>query len=179
VDCVAHGSRPQAVAASHSVQSAGSWGMPELARRRYSERPDCWHVFYGDVHVGTIARRTGCPADVDQWEWSCGFYPGSHPSEHLHDTAASFDQARADFAPAWRHFSARRTEADYQEWRDARDWTARKYAMWAAGELLPSQKPSTTMRCPCGETFDSHDPPGSYAHRGHIYAAQAADGIRR
>jgi hypothetical protein len=74
--------------------------MPELARRRYSERPDCWHVFYGDVHVGTIARRTGCPADVDQWEWSCGFYPGSHPSEHLHDTAAGFDQARADFAPA-------------------------------------------------------------------------------
>jgi hypothetical protein len=29
--------------------------MPALTRRRYAERQDCWHVFYGDVHVGTIA----------------------------------------------------------------------------------------------------------------------------
>ena len=51
--------------------------------------------------------------------------------------------------------------------------------MWEAGELLPSQKPNWMMRCPCGVAFDSHDPDGSYVHRGHIYAAQAADGIRR
>ena len=50
------------------------------------------------------------------------------------------------------------TEADFQEWRDQRDWTARKYAMWKGGEPLPSQKPNTNMRCPCGERFDSHDP---------------------
>jgi hypothetical protein len=31
--------------------------MPELTRRRYPEREDCWHVYYGDVHVGTIAVR--------------------------------------------------------------------------------------------------------------------------
>jgi hypothetical protein len=30
--------------------------MPALTRRRYPERQDCWHVYYGDVHVGTIAR---------------------------------------------------------------------------------------------------------------------------
>src|SRR6266480_5555882 len=42
-------------------------GMPELTRRRYKERPDCWHVFYGDVHVGTIARRTGAPIEKDPW----------------------------------------------------------------------------------------------------------------
>jgi hypothetical protein len=29
--------------------------MPALIRRRYPERKDCWHVCYGDVHVGTIA----------------------------------------------------------------------------------------------------------------------------
>ena len=29
-----------------------------------------------------------------------------------------------------------RTEADFQEWRDQRDWTARKYAMWERGEKL-------------------------------------------
>jgi hypothetical protein len=55
--------------------------MPALTRRRYPDRLDCWHVYYGDVHVGTIARRIGCPADVDQralmargWKrqiWSC------------------------------------------------------------------------------------------------------------
>jgi hypothetical protein len=30
--------------------------MPTLTRRRYPERPDCWHIFYGDVRVGTITR---------------------------------------------------------------------------------------------------------------------------
>jgi hypothetical protein len=74
---------------------------------------------------------------------------------------------------------ANRTEADFQEWRRARDWHEKKYAMWAAGEKLPSQKPSSLMRCPCGVAFASHDPDGSYVHRGHIYAAQAADGIPR
>jgi hypothetical protein len=38
--------------------------MPALTRRRYPERPDCWHVYYGDVHVGTIATRAGVPVDV-------------------------------------------------------------------------------------------------------------------
>jgi hypothetical protein len=45
--------------------------MPALTRRRYPERHDCWHVYYGDVHVGTIARRTGNPHDTDTWEWRC------------------------------------------------------------------------------------------------------------
>jgi hypothetical protein len=78
--------------------------MPTLTRRRYPERPDCWHVYYGDVRVGTIARRVGNPFDTDPWEWSCGFYPGSHPGEHQSDTAASFAEARADFEKAWRVF---------------------------------------------------------------------------
>jgi hypothetical protein len=30
--------------------------MPTLTCR-YPERPDCWHIYYGDVRVGTIARR--------------------------------------------------------------------------------------------------------------------------
>jgi hypothetical protein len=51
------------------------------------------------------------------------------------------DQARADFEKAWQMFSARRTEADYQAWRDQRDWTAHKYAMWDRGERLPAQRP--------------------------------------
>ena len=67
--------------------------MPELTRRRYPERQDCWHVYYGDVRVGTIARRVGQPHDEDPWEWLCGFYPGSDPGEQTGGTAATFEQA--------------------------------------------------------------------------------------
>jgi hypothetical protein len=53
-----------------------------------------------------------------------------------------------------------------------RDWLAQKYAIWARGYLLASQKPNSIMRCTCGERFDSHDPAGSLVHRQHIYASQ-------
>jgi len=33
-------------------------------------------------------------------------------------------------------FLSKRTEADFQAWRDQRDWTARKYALWDAGKKL-------------------------------------------
>jgi hypothetical protein len=36
--------------------------MSAPTRRRYLERPDCWHVYYGAVRVGSIARRTGYAA---------------------------------------------------------------------------------------------------------------------
>jgi hypothetical protein len=69
--------------------------MPELTRRRSLESPDeCWHVYYGDVHVGTIALRTGMPPGEDPWDWNCGFYPGSHPGECTDGTAATFKRAR-------------------------------------------------------------------------------------
>ena len=46
--------------------------MPILTRRRYLEaREECWHIYYGDVHVGTIAKRSGIPFDKDPWGWSC------------------------------------------------------------------------------------------------------------
>jgi hypothetical protein len=70
--------------------------MPALTRRRSPDAPEeCWHVYYGNMHAGTIAIRTGIPHDEDPWEWSCGFYPGSHPGEHTNGTAETFDQARA------------------------------------------------------------------------------------
>ena len=72
--------------------------MPDLTRRRSPDAPEeCWHVFYGDVRVGVIALRTGMPPGEDPWGWNCGFYPGSHPSECTDGTAATFDEARADF----------------------------------------------------------------------------------
>jgi hypothetical protein len=154
--------------------------MSALTRRRYPDVPEeCWHVYYGDVHVGVIAIRSGSPHDEDPWGWNCGFYPGSHPGECTSGTTASFDEARVDFGRAWKIFFSNRTEADFQAWREARDWTERKYARWDRGERSPSQMPSSSMTCPCGVAFDSHNPERSYVHRVHIYAAQAADGIRR
>jgi hypothetical protein len=72
--------------------------------------------------------------------------------------AGTLDQARADFETAWRLFSANGTKTDFDAWRDQRDWTERKYAMWERGEKLPSQTPTSMMSCPGGERFDSHDP---------------------
>jgi hypothetical protein len=152
--------------------------MPVLTRRRYPERQDCWHVFYIDVHVGTIAILPGVPVDVDQWGWDIGFYPGTRPRQERGGSAPTFDQARIRFEAAWQALLPTLTEADFDRWREARDFTARKYAMWERGELAPSQKPNTLMRCSCGETFDSHDPDGSYVHRVH-YAKQATEVTRR
>ena len=87
--------------------------MPELTRHRSEHNRQCSHIYYGDVHVGTIAERIGNPHDTDPWEWSCGFYPGSHPGEHQSDTTATFEEARADFEHAWQVFLSNRTEADF------------------------------------------------------------------
>src|SRR4029078_11030789 len=67
--------------------------MPDLTRRRYRERSDCWHVYYGDVHVGTIARSVGNPGAAEAWQWLCGFYPGSNPGEQRGGTAGTVEQA--------------------------------------------------------------------------------------
>jgi hypothetical protein len=86
--------------------------MAVLTRRKYPERVDCWHIYYGDVCVGTIARRTGCPVDVDQWEWGCGVYPGTEPGQGESGTAVDFDHARAGFEAAWQRLLPTGTEAD-------------------------------------------------------------------
>jgi hypothetical protein len=146
--------------------------MPELTRRRSPDAPDeCWHIHYGDVRVGTIAIRTGIPPHEDPWGWACGFYPGSHPAEYTSGAGATFDQARADFEAAWRVFLSNRTEADFQAWREERDWTTRKYAMWERGERMSSQKPSSLMTCRCGQVFDGHRLEDTLVHVPHISAA--------
>jgi hypothetical protein len=85
--------------------------MPELTRRRSTDaQQECWHVYYGDVRVGTISERSGVPHDVDQWGWNCGFYPLSHRGRQAGGTAATFDEARADFEAAWKVYLARCAE---------------------------------------------------------------------
>jgi hypothetical protein len=49
------------------------WRMPALTRRRDLEAPDeCWHVYYGNVRIGTIAKRVGIPITEDSWGWAIG-----------------------------------------------------------------------------------------------------------
>jgi hypothetical protein len=144
--------------------------MPTLTRRRSPDRrEECWHVYYGDVHAGTIALRTGNPHDTDPWEWRCGFYPGSRPGECQSGTAATFHEARADFEAAWRVFLSNRTEADFDEWRRSSAWSSWKYAMWDKGCRMPAQSTDGRARCFCGETIDIAGTPR------HVYAAHMAD----
>ena len=89
----------------------------------------CWHVFYGDVQVGTIAVQSGLPVKAKQWRWDVGFYPASHRGRSRSGYASTFDQARAGFEAAWKDYLPRCTEADFVEYRRQRAWTAWKYAM--------------------------------------------------
>ena len=111
--------------------------MSDLTRRPDPHRADCWLIYFGDVHVGTIARAVGTPNATEEWRWQCGFYPGCNAGERRAGAAATFDQARADFKAAWRVFLSKRTEADFQTWRDQRDWTAEKYRRFDHGERMP------------------------------------------
>jgi len=141
--------------------------MRSLTHRRDPDsREEAWRIFYdGDVHVGTIGMRSGNPSGGDQWAWHCGFYPGSNPGDATDGTATNFDAARAAFESAWSTFLAKRTEADFPEYRRHRASTAWKYAMWDAGCKLPTQMADGRSPCFCGAEIDiaSMDQ--------HIYAA--------
>jgi hypothetical protein len=123
------------VACQRSLRFDRRMETPIPTRRRDPDaREETWRIFYGDVRVGVIAMRSGNPTTSEPWEWRCGFYPGSNPGECTYGMAATFDEARADFEAAWRVFLSKRTEADFQAWRDERDATAQKYAAWARGK---------------------------------------------
>jgi hypothetical protein len=98
--------------------------MPDFTRRRYPERPDCWHIYFGDVQIGTGAAASVSLMTRTPWEWNCGFYPGAHPGDTTNGVAATFEDAREEFEEAW---------------PDARDWTSRKYER---GERMPQRNRS-------------------------------------
>ena len=77
---------------------------PHLTRRPDPHRSNSWLIYFGDIHCGSVSRAVGLPGAVQRWAWFCGFYPGSDPGEQTHGTAATLDQARADFERAWMVF---------------------------------------------------------------------------
>jgi len=116
---------------------------PPLPARRYPERPDCWHVFFtATFHVGTIARRTGNPHDTDSWEMALAAFLSGLASGRMHRRhgPTSFDRKPArPSMPHGRCFLSNRTEADFQAWRDQRDWTCLK-------RVLESSRLTLTFR---------------------------------
>jgi hypothetical protein len=110
---------------------------PHLTRRPDPHRKDAWLVYADDICAGSISRAVGLPNAAEAWKFSAGFYPGSRPGEIKSGSADTFDEARAAFEIAWRTFASTRTEADFEAWREQRDWTARKYAARDRGEEVP------------------------------------------
>jgi hypothetical protein len=149
--------------------------MPHLTRRR-TDNPHrvTWHVYHGDIHVGTIGERAGVPVDREQWQWICGFYPGLHHGQHRYGIATTFEDARVGFEADWKALLPKIPEGAFEEYREEdREYRAEIRAVRARGEKLPSEVPSSLMRCVCGTTFDSHLPANTLLHAPHIYAAQA------
>jgi hypothetical protein len=124
--------------------------MPALTRRKYPERPDCWHIYFGDVHAGTIAMRVGNPHDTDQWEWICGFYPGSRPGEIQSGTSATFEDARAEFASAWDIFLSKPHRGRFSGVALPAGFDRVEIRMWDRGCKLPTQLPAGRSKCFCG-----------------------------
>jgi hypothetical protein len=125
--------------------------MLDLTRRRERDRhQESWQVFYGNVQVGWIGERAGVPKGVERWGWFCGFFPLSHRGIRADGTAATFEQARADFEAAWADILPLCTDADFAEHRHHRAATAWKYAMWDAGCRMPPQTVDGRSRCFCG-----------------------------
>ena len=109
--------------------------MPVLTRR-HSDDPhrESWHVYYADVRAGTIGKRAGVPVDVDQWGWSCSFYPGLHPGQHHDGSAETLELARAAFEEAWRKLLPKIPDGAFDEYRRDRELRAEITAVHAVGK---------------------------------------------
>jgi hypothetical protein len=99
--------------------------MPSLTRRN-NPHQETWHVYFGDVHVGTIGERAGVPVDVEQCGRSCGFYPGLNPGQRRAGIAETFEDARVAFEVAWSDLLPDVPVDAFAEWRHDRDWRAER-----------------------------------------------------
>ena len=142
----------------------------ELTRRHTDARLETWEIFYGDLSVGTIAKLEPDPVKRDQvWRWTCGIYPGAHPSENEAGTAETFEQAREKWQAAWERFLPKRRPEDFEEYRRHLQYMADKLA-----GRLPPMNGRSIMRCACGVDFDSHDPAQVQKHAQHVNLVKRA-----
>jgi hypothetical protein len=95
-------------------------------------------------------KRAGVPVDVDQWGWSCGFYPGLRPGQQRYGTAENFEAARAGFEADWNALLPEIPDSAFDEHRRDREFRAAIAAARARGETLPTELPNSLMLCICG-----------------------------
>ena len=119
------------------------------------------------MQVGTIGERAGAPVDVDQWSWSCGFYPGLHPGQHRNGTAPTFAEARSGFEAAWQALLPQVPESAFDENRYSTAFTAWKYHMWDCGCRMPTQTRDGLTTCFCG-TEITNASVNSHIHERHM-----------
>jgi hypothetical protein len=133
--------------------------MTELTRRRLDAGFEGWAIFYGNVRIGSISSRSGVPEWVNQWQWTCGFYPGCEIHEITAGTGADYGEAREAVANAWAKLLPLKTEGHFQEWRDFRDFTKWKDAMRDTKLPLPTQSTTGVSKCFCGAELSIKDVP--------------------
>lgn len=141
--------------------------MTTLTRRPFTDGPQGWQIYYGDVRVGSIRMAAGLPTHADQWTWSLGFQPGM--TNVVGGTAATFEEARAAFKAGWKLVHPKLTKEQFEAWRRDRDWTAWKYGMWAEHRLMPSQSQDGRSTCFCGARIP-------VACEQHVYVAHRGIG---
>ena len=73
--------------------------MPKLTRRRDPDREECWRVYYGDVHAGTISECVGNTGAAPKWNGAAASIRAASRA-----TADTFDEARAALEAPWRVF---------------------------------------------------------------------------
>ncbi len=137
--------------------------------RRADAEPDSWSIWYDNVCVGSIAKQPWNTQHGIRWLWTCGFQPGATPKDYSSGLTDTFEEARDQWQAAWEVYLPRRTDIDFEEWRQHQRFMANKMA----GRLLPDA-PANIMDCACGAKFDSYKPTEVEAHAGHIYQAQRA-----
>lgn len=144
--------------------------LTQLTRRPDNDphKAGGWFVYFGDVRVGHIGKRTGVPTHAPQWGWSCGFFPGCDPGQQTHGTGETFEEAKADFEKAWQQLSATRTEVHFELWRQSRDFHAWKDRMHDERVPMPTQTRNDRARCFCGAEITTASIPKHVqaAHRG-------------
>jgi hypothetical protein len=125
--------------------------MAALRRLREKDsHQESWHILHGDIRVGWIGLLSGVPTHGEQWGWRCGLPQLVVRGMRTGGSAATFEQARADFETAWENYLPLCTTADFEAYRWQEVWTRWKYAMHDAGCPLPTQTVDDRSKCFCG-----------------------------
>lgn len=128
------------------VKSTRATGCAELNLTRRQSGSETWQVYYGDVRVGFIGKRSGVPVDADQWGWSAGIKSGELET----GTAETFEAARRGFQEAWERLRPTVTPKMLDEWRRYTAFHAWMQKMKSSGLRLPTQNETGRARCFCG-----------------------------